>query len=423
MDKKYKEAVPSIVNTLPADVLSEDDVVAVVSEYQKKVRKGKKGRIGKSGLYPGEEAGIARWWLTRESPVFTVDTQETNGDAANDSLIDLRARETQLQIILILETLSLEASTARESGEEILVDKITDIGNKTSPKKTKYKKPQDLKVLLDLFIDRLCIWQSMRLDDRNQSQHDHQEAGNQTKGQSDSSNSDALKNFCVDVVLPFYAARLPETTRVLRQKLGGPKTPSPIRPSLAKAASLSHLGRKPGAAIQRPGVKKPPRTLERVLTDEKAASRRRAPILSRSTTDSALPGLKREASDMTLSSIPLNRVALHKSKRYSQREVDLNAVSQAAEAKSKKKASIEQELQSAIATLKRPNPRMAVKELVEAAEKRTAGSHARSRQPSQIRPLMLIIRRSEASRQKSFRTKRAGHGYAKGQETERRIWC
>lgn len=167
---------------------------------------------------------------------------------------------------------------------------------------------------------------------------------------------------------------------MLRQKLGGPKTPSPMRPPLAKAASSTQLGQKPGTALQRPGVRKPRRTLERVLTDEKAASQRRAPGLSRSNTDSALPGLKREASDTSLHSIPLNRVAVHKSKRYAHREVDLKANSQAAEAKARKKASVEQELQGAIAALKKPNPRMAVKELVEAAdEKRAASSHSRSK--------------------------------------------
>ena len=86
--------------------------------------------------------------------------------------------------------------------------------------------------------------------------------------------------------------------------------------------------------------------------------------------------MKHEVSDVSLSSIPLNRVAMHK--RYSQREVDLHAASQVTDAKLKKKAKIDQELRSAIAALKKPNPRMAVKELVEDAEKRVAGSHSRS---------------------------------------------
>ena len=168
---------------------------------------------------------------------------------------------------------------------------------------------------------------------------------------------------------------------MLCQKLGGPNAPSPGRPPLGNAASASHLGQKPDILTQARPQKKSRRTLERVLTEEKT-SRSHAPALSRSATDSALPGLKREVSDTSLSTIPLNRVALQKSQRYSQREVDLRAVSQSTEAKLKKKAAVERELQGAIAALKKPNPRMAVKELVEAAEKRAAGSNSRSKQQS-----------------------------------------
>lgn len=44
----------------------------------------------------------------------------------------------------------------------------------------------------------------------------------------------------------------------------------------------------------------------------------------------------------------------------------------------RKKANIEQELQGAIAALKKPNPRMAVKELVEAAEQRADRAKTKS---------------------------------------------
>ena len=177
---------------------------------------------------------------------------------------------------------------------------------------------------------------------------------------------------------------------MLRRKLGGTKTPSPMRPPLVKAASSSQLAQKPGTTTKASGLRKPRATLERVLTDERNASQRRAPGLSRSNTDSALPGLKREVSDTSLTAISLNRVALHKSKRYSQREVDPRGVSQTLEARLKKKASVEQELQGAIATMKRPNPRMAVKELVEAAERRVAGSHSRSKCPFHIAELQSL---------------------------------
>ena len=162
---------------------------------------------------------------------------------------------------------------------------------------------------------------------------------------------------------------------MLCKKLGGPKGPSPRRPPLAKSAS-SCASLKPGASVQRQQPRKHRRTLERVLTDERSASQKPPPSLSRSVTAPVLPQVKREASDTSLSSIPLNRVAMHK--RYSQREVDLCATSQAAEVKLKKKARVEQELQDAIAALKKPNPRMAVKELIEDAERRATASHSRS---------------------------------------------
>ena len=141
-------------------------------------------------------------------------------------------------------------------------------------------------------------------------------------------------------------------------------------------AATSYSGHKIGTTGQRLQNRKPRRTLERVLTEERSGSQKPPPSLLRSATDPILPRLKREASDTSLSSIPLNKVAMQK--RYSQREVDLNAASQATEAKLKKKAKIDYELQSAIAALKKPNPRMAVKELVEDAEKRVAGSRSRS---------------------------------------------
>lgn len=147
---------------------------------------------------------------------------------------------------------------------------------------------------------------------------------------------------------------------------------------MRKAVTSSQVVSRPGASVQRRQHRQPRRTLERVLTEERSESRKPPPYLSRSITDSALPRLKREVSEASLSSIPLSNMAASKSRRYSQREVDLSAVSQANEAKLKKNALVQQELQGAIAALKRPNPRMAVKELVEAAEKRATGSNIRS---------------------------------------------
>ena len=177
---------------------------------------------------------------------------------------------------------------------------------------------------------------------------------------------------------------------MLCQKFGGPKQHSPTRPPLVKAATSSALSR-PGASIHHQPMKNSRRTLERVLTDEKIASRRPTPSLSRSATDSVLPGLKREGSVVSLYSVPPSKVDAQKARRYSQREVDLSAATQAHEAKLIRKAKVEKELQGAIATLKKPNPRMAVKELVEGAERRAAASNLRSRLFVSIRCHKLTI--------------------------------
>ena len=133
-------------------------------------------------------------------------------------------------------------------------------------------------------------------------------------------------------------------------------------------------------SIQRKPLQRSRRTLERVLTDDKTHSRRMSvPAFKRSTTEPDLNQIKREVNETSLSSIPLNRVVM--TKRYSQREVDLRATSQQSETKLKKKLAVEQELRGAIAALKRPNPRAALKEFVESSEKRQLNKYPRSCPP------------------------------------------
>lgn len=111
-----------------------------------------------------------------------------------------------------------------------------------------------------------------------------------------------------------------------------------------------------------------------------------------------------------MSSIPISNV---KSRRYSQREVDLGSMSQTKEAKLKQKARIEQELKGAIAALKKPNPRMAVKELVDAAERRAGVSDLQSK-CSFFFHGTISLRTCRAKKRSSqpLRSGRAGHGNA-----------
>lgn len=121
-----------------------------------------------------------------------------------------------------------------------------------------------------------------------------------------------------------------------------------------------------------------------MLTDDKMTQRRRVASFSRSSTEPSLPRLKREASELSLSAVPSLD---SKPRRFSQREVDLRAVSQATENRIKKKARIESELQNAISVLKKPNARMAVKDLVDAADHRVTDSQSRKVSHSKRNPL------------------------------------
>ena len=155
---------------------------------------------------------------------------------------------------------------------------------------------------------------------------------------------------------------------------------------MLKSASTSHGLMRPGTVIKRTVCQQPQEPLKREPGFKKPPSRKpQQPSLLRSATAPALPGLKRESSDVSLSDIPLKRPSVEKSKRYSQREVDLSAISNATEAKLKRKAVLEEELRGAIVMLKKPNRSLAVKELNESFEQRVPGIGTSSR--SKLLPL------------------------------------
>jgi DNA replication regulator SLD3 len=168
---------------------------------------------------------------------------------------------------------------------------------------------------------------------------------------------------------------------------------SPARPKVMASGNLSAASSRPGGITKRSVSTKARRSLRRVITDERNSregSRGASGAISlmRSATAPAIPGLKRERSETPLlSSIPsaesqsmlVNRAGVLKSKKFSQREVDLSSLATINDAKLKK-ASIEAELKDAITALKRPNRQLAGQLQLE-AEKRaaSASTHSRSR--------------------------------------------
>lgn len=197
LDKKYRETLPGIVNDLPIGYVSEDTVTGIISTLQKASRKSKKDRVGKNGLYFGEDAQIAQWWLSQSTSLSSVDGLKPGVPATRQLLLEQRARETQLQIILILEVFALEDLKPTTLAENKLTSpEATNI----QPKKKKIKDPQNLNSLLEILLDRLCIWQSMSTDESKATVDQSSTILNRSTAQDPV--ADCLREFCIDIVLP-----------------------------------------------------------------------------------------------------------------------------------------------------------------------------------------------------------------------------
>jgi DNA replication regulator SLD3 len=68
----------------------------------------------------------------------------------------------------------------------------------TVKKRSKHNFP----VLLDVHADRLCIWQSTTLDEVKALAESQVHSQGHATDKSERPNSDPLKDFCVDIILP-----------------------------------------------------------------------------------------------------------------------------------------------------------------------------------------------------------------------------
>ncbi|KKZ62507.1 hypothetical protein EMCG_03088 [[Emmonsia] crescens] len=375
MDLKYKDSLPEAIQNIPIG-MSDDEFPA--NTAKPRTRKAKKAKLGKNGLYPEESDLVRKWWRNRSLSEASVPQQSSRQEEVKRLIGDLRLRETQLQVLLILETISLEASYSSRAAQEPVT---TETQASQTPKRTKEKKQQDLNVLLELLVDRLCIWHAVSFGDilPTESASGKSESDGKTAG------SDKLRDFCTEVIIPFYAGRLPEQCKAISRKLGGPIAISPTRPAISRSTSGSAA--QPGTAVKRThSQRSQQRTLQRVLTDEKMASRSRAPSLSRSSTAPSIPGLKRENSEPPLLSLISGvRGGIQKPKRVDNREIDLDAVAKQHEVKLKRMNSLleqKKELDAAINALRKPNRELVAKDVAQTAEKRVStGSTRKSKHP------------------------------------------
>ncbi|KAL4905894.1 hypothetical protein BDW74DRAFT_167550 [Aspergillus multicolor] len=355
MDLKFRETLPATLHDI---VLSTSD-----DEAAPKKRKSKKKTLGRNGLYPEEPDFVRKWWKNR-AMTEPGGSGETSRDAEiKKHVSDLRLRETQLQILLILETIALETVAADEAKKT----SQGETADATAPK-SKTKKPQDLNVMLELHLDRLCIWHAVSFDDAPVSES-QASAGNQ---QSSKGGSDAMRDFCTEVIVPFYASRLPDRCKSIVRKLG---VSASTIPAFSKP---SKKPRKESGAVERNPSQKSRRSLHRVLTDEQTSSQSRSqPSLNRSITAPSKIESKRETTPLLPTVSASARGGIQKAKRVENREVDLFAVARQHESKLKRVqmlAEQKKELDAAILALRKPNRELVAKDIAQDAEKRTSSS-------------------------------------------------
>lgn len=221
LDKKYRETIPDVVQLLPpGDVSdSESSLSKHAGTNTKKKRKSKSTKLGKDGLYVQERDYVAKWWRSSGDYGVQESPHSTREAVMKKRIVCLRIRETKLQIILILEVLALQATSALatpncEVGTTAPLQSQS--GGKAARKASRSKKAQDLGLTLELLVDRLCIWQSV----------DHEEPGlfaslssfGETQSAETGSRSrpdipgqhghDDLRDFCVEVVIPLLVQSL-----------------------------------------------------------------------------------------------------------------------------------------------------------------------------------------------------------------------
>ena len=256
LEKKYKETLPAVIRGVYGSDDDDDNndhdgsglstlmKAAKPDEKQRKRKERKKRPLkpGKNGLFPNEEDVVKKWWLTCDrglagggefSSSTTVSPFKTKVEAMTARLGALRLREIFAQIIIALEVLAVEGSSAfadeqkaedavaaaadattagqgdiahekkkAKKGEEDKVE--NDVKSKQRGRQKAKKKKQDVQLVLDLLVDKLCIWRSIEQQELSFKESSSRD-GNATrdgKARKDLESTDVLADFCVEVIIP-----------------------------------------------------------------------------------------------------------------------------------------------------------------------------------------------------------------------------
>ena len=374
MDLKYRESIVSILQslTLVEAPNGTEQLQKASTKSKTKPKSSKQRKLGKDGLYPSEEEFVVSWWNGKTLKDSDIPTDESRAREIKTAVADLRSRETEMQVLLMLEALALETAeipTISDTASNSLVkDEPSESRREamlTEIPQFKKKDRQDLRSELELLIDRLCIWHTLGFEHVPNAFEGNQEVESGPAFPS----KDRVRDFCSDVMIPFYSARLPEQCKAICQKLGGPPIwPKRQRKTLQKSLSSSKV--LPGAAMKHSHGSISKRTLQRVLSEDQSSRHASPPLLLRSSTVPLVPNFKRETTEPPQR--PESRGGLQKSRSFANREIDLVSDARSQDAKQKKLANLakqKQEIDAAITALRKPNRGLAAKEIADEIER------------------------------------------------------
>ncbi|POS86247.1 hypothetical protein EPUL_001156 [Erysiphe pulchra] len=386
INKKYKDGVSNCI--LNFDAVDYCDNMDDIKLKTKKKNRTKMSKLRKNGLYSNEDILVQKWWASHEDEKDDLNlavTETTKDELMKSRISELRIRETQLQIILILEALTFQVSSSYTHETDNSRPGLN--LKKAKGKKLSYT-PSDLHILIDIYVDRLCIWQSIAIESLRDSQRIVEIRHGPTSYAK--LTESLLRDFCVEVIVPFFSSRLPDKCALISEKLGVPVI-TPKNTKISKSSSTSLALSRPGAATKRSLPLKSHPSLKQVLTRDRkrrcvSQSHGKAIALMRSATMPIIPSVKKDGSEAlsslgTINKDPpeVNMIQSQRLKLSSQRDDSLAKLDVGNNFKRVNKVNVDLELKNAISILRKPSRQLATRDTADFSIQRAASfSHPKT---------------------------------------------
>jgi hypothetical protein len=144
----------------------------------------------------------------------------SDSSQAKKSIDELKLRDIQLQIIILLEILAVEEKNPKktkqaDSQNPVTFPQATGLIRRRKKHKKESKSSNGTPaiqpdMLVDILFDRLCIWQAL-----------NEAAPTKVNENKDATPTDKILEFCHEVILPYFGSRLPVKTKAMLKKVSG----------------------------------------------------------------------------------------------------------------------------------------------------------------------------------------------------------